>query len=93
MAEMASFRATVHGHVQGVFFRAFVQERAEKLNLTGYVRNQPGDVVEVSVEGEKEHLGKLVGYLKAGPPGAMVDKVKIDWSAYTGNYKDFSVRY
>jgi acylphosphatase len=93
MAEMASLRATVHGHVQGVFFRAFVQEQAERLELTGYVRNQPDGVVEVAVEGEKQNLEKLVGYLKTGPPGARVDEVKIDWVEYTGKYKDFSVRY
>ena len=93
MAEMASLQATVHGRVQGVFFRAFVEERAEKLNLTGYVRNRPGGVVEVNVEGEKPSLEKLVGYLKTGPHGARVDDVKISWAEYTGNHSNFSVRY
>jgi len=93
MAEMASLQATVHGRVQGVFFRAFVEERAEQLNLTGYVRNRPGSVVEVNVEGEKPSLEKLVGYLQTGPPGARVDDVKISWAEYTGNHSNFSVRY
>jgi acylphosphatase len=93
MAEMASLRATIHGHVQGVFFRASVREQAEKLHLTGFVRNQTDGVVEVGVEGEKQHLEKLVGFLKTGPPGARVDEVRIDWADYTGKYTDFSVRY
>jgi acylphosphatase len=92
MAEMASLQATVYGRVQGVFFRAFVEGWAEQLNLTGYVRNRPGGVVELRVEGEKPKLERLVGYLKAGPPAAKVDEVKIDWAEYTGNYSNFRVR-
>jgi acylphosphatase len=93
MAEMASLQATVRGRVQGVFFRAFVVERAEQMNLMGYVRNRPGGVVEVNAEGEKSDLEKLAGYLKTGPPGARVDEVKIGWAEYTGHYSNFKVRY
>ena len=93
MPEMASLRATVHGRVQGVFFRAFGEDRAVQLNLTGYVRNRPGNIVEVNAEGDKPDLEKLVDYLKAGPPGSRVDAVDIDWVEYTANFKDFSARY
>jgi acylphosphatase len=93
MAEKASLQATVYGRVQGVFFRTFVEGWAGQLNLTGYVRNRPGGVVEVRAEGEKPKMEKLVEYLKAGPPAARVDKVKIDWAEYTGSFQDFQVRY
>ena len=93
MAELASLQATVRGRVQGVFFRAFVESRAEQLKLTGYVRNRPGGVVEVNVEGEKPNLEKLVGYLKAGPPNARVDEVKTEWADYAGIFPNFKVRY
>jgi len=91
--EMASLRATVHGRVQGVFFRAFVEDRAVQLNLTGYVRNRPGNIVEVNAEGDKPDLEKLVDFLKAGPPGSRVDSVDVEWVEYTANFKDFSARY
>ncbi|MGD1119783.1 MAG: acylphosphatase [Dehalococcoidales bacterium] len=90
---MASLRATVHGRVQGVFFRAFVEDRAVQLNLTGYVRNRPGNIVEVNAEGDKPDLEKLVDFLKAGPPGSRVDSVDVEWVEYTANFKDFSARY
>ena len=61
MAEMASLQATVHGRVQGVFFRAFVEELGRTVESDGYVRNRPGGVVEVRAEGEKPNLEKLVG--------------------------------
>jgi acylphosphatase len=38
-------------------------------------------------------MEKLVEYLKAGPPAARVDKVKIDWAEYTGKFSDFRVKY
>lgn len=90
---MASLRATVYGRVQGVFFRAFVQEWAEQLNLTGYVRNRPGGAVEVMVEGGKPNLEKLLGYLKTGPPAARVEGVKSEWAEYTGEFSKFRVTY
>ncbi len=93
MAGLASVQVTVYGRVQGVFFRAFVVEHAGELGLTGYVRNLPSGFVETRVEGEKERLEKLISYLKAGPPGARIDKVITNWTKYTGNYSGFRVRY
>ena len=93
MADMASLRATVHGRVQGVFFRAYVEEIAERLNLKGYVGNRPGGIVEVVAEGEKPVLESMVEYLKTGPPAASVKEVLTDWGEYTGSFSSFSVRY
>jgi len=86
-------RATVYGRVQGVFFRAFVEEHAQLLGLRGYVRNLPSDDVEVVAEGERERVEKLVEYLKMGPPVARVNRVVTRWSEYTGSYSSFRVRY
>lgn len=94
MGELASLQARVKGRVQGVYFRAFVAEKADELVLTGYVRNMPdGRTVEVLAEGEKEQLEKLVGYLKTGPSSARVENVTTSWSEYTGAYSGFSIRY
>ncbi len=92
MNELASLKATVYGRVQGVFFRGFVAGWAEKLGLTGYVRNLPNGTVEVSAEGERARLEELVKHLKEGPPAARVDRVATEWSAYTGSYRGFQVR-
>jgi acylphosphatase len=92
MAEKASLHATVQGRVQGVFFRASVEDKALQLNLTGYVRNRPGNMVEVMVEGEKSNLEKLVEYLRVGPPGASVKDVSTTWGEYTGSFSNFRIR-
>ncbi len=94
MADLASVQATVHGRVQGVYFRNFTSGQASQLGLTGYARNLPGGkAVEVRAEGERNKLERLVDHLKVGPPRARVEKVVTDWSEYTGSYNSFTVRY
>lgn len=93
MADLASLQATVRGRVQGVFFRAFVERRAGELKLSGYARNLPDGSVEVRAEGQRPQLEKLVDYLRIGPPAARVDEVVTSWGEFTGNYRDFGVRF
>ncbi len=94
MADLASFKATVHGGVQRVFFRASTKEQAVNLGLTGCVRNlSDGNTVEVEAEGEKSKLEELIRFLEVGPPRSRVDKVDVEWSEYSRSYPDFSVRY
>ena len=94
MAEKASLLATVHGRVQGVYFRDFVQRQARSLGLTGYVKNlYDGRSVEVWAEGDREQIEKLVRLLHIGPDRAIVEAVDSEWAAYTGNFDQFNVRY
>jgi acylphosphatase len=94
MADAAHLSATVYGRVQGVYFRYFVQSVARKLDLKGYVRNlASGDAVEIKAEGEKPRLDRLLKELKTGPPGASVKRVETDWSEYTGQFDNFTIRY
>jgi acylphosphatase len=94
MSDLVSIKVIVHGRVQGVYFRMFVEEKATELGLTGYVRNLPdGRSVETLVEGEKTQLERLTAFLKTGPPPSKVSKVEVSWSEYTGNYQDFSIKY
>ena len=93
LSNPVSLHAIIHGHVQGVFFRAFIVERAVELGLTGYTCNLPSRVdVEVQIEGDKAKLEKLVEQLKVGPPGARVEIVVTNWSKYTGKYSHFTIR-
>ena len=93
MAGEAALKATVHGRVQGVFFRAFVAGHAERLHLAGYVRNLPGGAVEVWAEGEREALEKLLDCLREGPPAARVERVAAEWAEAAGGYRGFSISY
>ena len=94
MTDLARLSATVHGRVQGVYFRYFVRNEARKLGLTGYVRNlATGDAVEIKAEGQKRQLDKLLEQLKTGPPGARVKEVQVDWSDRSGQFDSFGIRY
>jgi acylphosphatase len=94
VSEQASFKAIVHGRVQGVNFRFFVQERARALGLKGYVKNlSGGTAVEVWAEGEKTKLDELLVYLKNGPSRARVERVDLEWADYRGRFDSFHVNY
>ncbi len=94
MAELAAFSATVHGRVQGVNFRYFVERYADALGLKGYVKNlSDGMTVEVCAEGEKGKLDELLDLLNSGPPRARVDRVDAAWSEYSGRFNRFGVSY
>jgi acylphosphatase len=94
MSELAHMSATVTGHVQGVFYRAFASRVAKSLGLRGYVRNLPPltQSVEVVAEGEKSKLEDLVRQLEGGPPESLVDKVDVKWSNFTGEFVTFDTR-
>jgi acylphosphatase len=89
---LASFHAMITGTVQGVYFRAFVEQHAQALSLTGYVRNVThSGGVEVEAEGEKAKLEQLIEQLYQGPRAARVDKVDVRWGAYSGRFPDFRI--
>jgi acylphosphatase len=93
MLENLSLQAIVHGRVQGVYFRAFVQQKALELGLTGYTRNLPsGNEVEVLAEGDKEALDKLLIYLKIGSSNSKVEGIIINWKKYTAGFEYFEIR-
>ena len=56
----ARLHAKVFGEVQGVFFRAHTEEKANSLGVTGWVRNLSGGGVEVVAEGERKVLEELL---------------------------------
>lgn len=78
MAE--SYRFTVCGRVQGVFFRQSTREQAVNLGLGGWVRNCDDGSVEGAVCGEDAAaLSRFREWLERGPPRAQVKSV--DWAA------------
>jgi acylphosphatase len=83
----------VSGRVQGVFFRSETRHEARRRNVTGWVRNTADGRVEAVFEGEREDVEKLIDFCRRGPPGARVTKVDVQWEDYTGEFKDFKIRY
>lgn len=71
-----SIRLYISGTVQGVFYRAFVKENAEKLNVKGFVRNLEDGRVEVFLEGNPEEVKKMADLCKKGPKHSMIKNVE-----------------
>lgn len=76
MAGDVAVRFVVHGRVQGVGFRWFIQRRLHALGCAGWVRNLPDGSVEAVVGGSTEAVEQAGGYLQTGPRSARVDRVE-----------------
>jgi len=83
----------IDGRVQGVFYRAFTREVAQSLSLDGWVKNLRDGRVEAVLEGEQKVIQQAIQKCYAGPPGARVSKIDIQWEQYTGKESGFNVRY
>ena len=74
---LARARVRVRGRVQGVFFRAEAQARAESLGVAGWIANLPDGSVEAVFEGDEERVESMVGWCNHGPVGARVDDLEV----------------
>ncbi len=79
-----SCRLYVDGIVQGVFFRAFIKENAEKLNVKGFVRNLEDGRVEIFLEGNTDDVNKMIELCKKGPRHSKISKVEIKPERFQG---------
>ena len=68
-------RFVVHGRVQGVGFRYFVQNEARELGLAGYVKNRADGTVEVCASGKGKQLENLRDRLQQGPRWSSVERI------------------
>ncbi|MDA3836030.1 MAG: acylphosphatase [Nanoarchaeota archaeon] len=80
-----SVRLYISGTVQGVFFRSFIKENAEKLGLKGFVRNLEDGRVEVFAEGNPEEVRKMLELCKKGPKHSTIRGVE----ARVEKFQDF----
>ncbi|OGY41728.1 MAG: acylphosphatase [Candidatus Buchananbacteria bacterium RBG_13_36_9] len=92
MSEKARVSIIINGQVQGVFFRYKTQQEAQKLGLTGWVRNNADSSVEILAEGDKDKLEELIAWCKAGPRSAQVENVEVNWAPYRGEFEGFEIR-
>ena len=81
----------IRGIVQGVGFRPFVYNLAQKLQLSGYVLNSAAGVV-IEIEGENARLDRFVEQVHAdAPPLALIEDVAVIGLAPAG-YDGFVIR-
>jgi acylphosphatase len=67
----------VRGRVQGVGYRAFVEDEAVRLDLEGWVRNRRDGTVEALFSGPEQSVLAIIAQCRRGPRGARVDAVDV----------------
>jgi acylphosphatase len=82
----------VQGRVQAVGFRAFVQQNAFQIRVTGWVRNVGYDTVEAVAEGTQEQIDRFLQMVKRGPSVSRVDETREEWEQATGEFRSFGVK-
>ncbi len=85
-----SVRLYITGTVQGVFFRAFIKENAERNNVKGFVRNLEDGRVEIFIEGDVDDVNKMIELCKNGPKHSKIEKVEEKSERFQG-FKEFKV--
>lgn len=85
-----SVKLTISGSVQGVFYRNFVREKAEGLNINGFVRNLENGNVEAFLEGDNDKVEAMIEECKTGTKYATVKNVEIKEEKFQG-LKGFNI--
>jgi acylphosphatase len=84
----------VSGRVQGVCFRAYTQQAAQELDITGWVKNRADGRVEGEAFGAPEAMESFIQWLHKGSPHGHVDRVNVDrLDSETSRPPSFEVRY
>ena len=74
---MARVSVFICGRVQGVFYRDFVRQRAERLGIEGTVQNLDDGTVMIYACGSGETLDDFLDILYEGSPKSKVDRIEV----------------
>ncbi len=89
---MRAVEVEVSGEVQGVSFRAYAAQEAVRLELVGWVRNEPHGSVLAHYEGDDEAVEEMLKWCREGSPSADVRRVEVR-DVESTNAASFEVRY
>lgn len=75
---MLTRRLRISGRVQGVGYRESLRYEAEKLGVSGWVRNRLDGSVEALLQGPAEKVDALTAWARRGPAAARVLNVDVE---------------
>jgi acylphosphatase len=85
-----SIRLFISGSVQGVFFRKFVKENADKAEVRGFVRNLEDGRLEVFLEGDSEKVDAMIAVCKRGPAHSNMRRIEEKEEKFQ-DFKEFKI--
>jgi len=71
-----AIRLYITGSLQSLFYRTFIKENADKLNVRGFLRNREDGRVEIFLEGNSENVDAMSLICKRGPKHAIIRSVE-----------------
>ena len=89
---MITRRLRITGRVQGVGYRYGLRDEAQRLGVTGWVRNRLDGSVEAVVQGAPAQVEQLIAWARRGPPAARVADVGVDALEGSDSYAKFELR-
>ena len=76
VAERKAIHVIVRGRVQGVGFRAFVEQQALSRGIEGWVRNRRDGTVEAVFAGDTASVEAMIAACKTGPRSSRVEDIE-----------------
>ena len=90
MSERVTRRLEIRGLVQGVWYRESMRREAQRLGVTGWVRNRIDGSVEAVVQGSAAAVESITRWARRGPEEARVEAVTA--SPAEGEFASFEKR-
>jgi acylphosphatase len=87
-------RVVIHGRVQGVGYRAWVEAETTAIGLSGFVRNHRDGTVEAMFCGASNVVADMIERCRRGPRHAQVTQIEmldVDDDASAQHSENFSV--
>jgi acylphosphatase len=85
-------RYVITGRVQGVGFRWFSHDAAQRDGIHGWVRNLADGSVEVVAEGDADAVDRFEAAVRRGPSYAHVERFDVEDRVPTGRATGFEIR-
>jgi len=88
---MISKRLIISGIVQGIGYRKWLQEEAQKFHVVGWVKNRNDGAVEAVVSGLEMDVFLMIDQAWHGPPLAKVTDIAISEYSPSETFSTFRV--
>ena len=88
---MRILKAKLYGKVQGVWFRKYTLDCANRFGIVGTVKNLRDGTVLVYAMGK--NLEEFIKSLNSGPPNSDVNKIDFSWDTSKMEFSEFKIEY
>lgn len=88
---MKRVKIIVRGDVQGVGFRIATRDRAMKIGIRGWIKNNADGGIEAIFEGEEEIVDDMVDFCRKGPPGSYIHHTYVFDEPFKNEFQTFEI--